>query len=63
MVAYEMTAEERDAVLAGLRLLQRGWETGRIRSDDEFGEIATCGGEHDALTPGEIDDLCERINA
>lgn len=55
---------ERDALLAGLRLLQLALEN----PDDGgwFGEdlknVFTNGGQHEGLDPDEIDELCERLN-
>ena len=55
--AHPMTPEERDSVLAALRLWQ--WQAG---APVGIVEIATNGGEHDGLDDSEIDALCERLN-
>ena len=57
-VRITLTATERDAVLAALRLFQRR----RKRLQQGIAEIATNGGAHPALENDEIDELCERIN-
>jgi len=49
---------ERDTILAGLRLFQKGG--GVISSGIQA--IATNGETAVPLSPNEIDDLCERIN-
>ena len=49
---------ERDAVLVGLRLLQRR----RTTLSDELMDILTNGGKHVGLGMEGIDALCERIN-
>jgi hypothetical protein len=52
---------EFNAILAGLRQLQQALER-----PDGFGtydaDILTNGGDEKAITPEEIDTLCERIN-
>ena len=52
-----VSAREMAHVLAGLRLLQ---SVGRLSADVD--DVATDGGTHEPLAPGEIDDLCERLN-
>lgn len=53
------------AIMAGLRLLQ-AQNQGCLSMDGEravaIDDIATSGGEFDALSAVEIDDLCEDIN-
>lgn len=56
------------AVLAGLRLLQAATEGALVIKSSEAGriddvmDVATCGGEVEALNASEIDDLCESFN-
>lgn len=53
----------RDAVLAGLRLLQEALEAGRVQPNDGgIGDILTNGGEHAGVTAEEIDALCDELN-
>lgn len=49
---------ERDAILAGLRLLQE--QSGNL--PPMIQEIYTNGDEHNGLSVGEIDILCEKVN-
>lgn len=49
---------ERDAILAGLRLLQLA----RADIPPQILDIATNCGLHELLESEEIDDLCERLN-
>lgn len=64
--APDFTAMERDAALAGLRILQLAvegqipWPAGGARS--MLQEIYTNSGAHPGLDTGDIDALCERIN-
>lgn len=55
---HAFSAAERDAILAGLRLLQRAHILPL-----EIMDIATNGEEHLVLDDDAIDALCERINA
>ncbi len=55
-----VTAEERDAVLAGLRLLQLALARGDI--DPPLRSILTNDGAHAGLDLARIDALCERTN-
>ena len=62
----KLEPRERDAVLAGLRLLE-AWRTDRVASrsadlDVAIDDIESSGGEHDVLEADDIDALCERIN-
>lgn len=57
MKAEELSAREVATILAALRQYQRGTYH-RL----ELEEIATNGGEFEALTADEIDELCQRIN-
>lgn len=56
------------AVLAGLRLLQAATEGAIVMKTSEAGrigdvmDVATCGGEVEALSADEIDTLCESFN-
>ena len=52
-----VSARELSHVLAGLRLLQ----STSMHSAD-LDEVATDAGTHEPMAPGEIDDLCERLN-
>jgi len=56
-----MTSEcNRDAVLAGLRLLQEALQSGVVRPHEGWiGNILTNGGQHDGLDAAGIDELCE----
>ncbi|MGV6876577.1 hypothetical protein ACUSIJ_28405 [Pseudochelatococcus sp. B33] len=55
-----VTAQERDAVLTGLRLLQIAFETGHIAP--MLRDIFTDGDAHTSLDLREIGGLCECIN-
>ncbi|MGB3833309.1 MAG: hypothetical protein WA975_15780 [Mesorhizobium sp.] len=55
-----VTAEERDAILAGLRLLQLALAGGAV--DAALRSILTNDGAHDGLDLAAIDALCERVN-
>lgn len=55
-----VTAQERDAMLASLRLLQVALARGGIASS--LGSIFTDNGAHTGLDLAQIDALCERIN-
>ncbi|MGN7712588.1 hypothetical protein [Agrobacterium radiobacter] len=59
-VTVSVTAEERDALLTGLRLLQMALETGNIAP--MLRDIFTNSDAHPGLDLKEIDGLCERIN-
>lgn len=56
------------AVLAGLRLLQAATEGAIVMKTSEAGrigdvmDVATCGGEVEALSADEIDTLCVSFN-
>ena len=56
----KMSGPERDAVLAGLRLLQQELCSGNLSIDTK--DIYTNCNEHMGLDLKDIDDLCERIN-
>ena len=57
-----ISTEERDIILAALRLYQHVHdETGGDIPDDIL-SIATDGGSHEVIDLDAIDDLCERIN-
>ncbi|PWJ72674.1 hypothetical protein C7441_1314 [Pseudaminobacter salicylatoxidans] len=55
-----VTAQERDALLTGLRLLQLALARSDI--DPSLGDILTNDGAHAGLDLNRIDALCERIN-
>ncbi|KAB2723228.1 hypothetical protein [Brucella anthropi] len=59
-VSLAVTAQERDAVLAGLRLLQLA--LARADIDPALGSIVTNDGAHAGLDLTQIDALCERLN-
>lgn len=59
-VSLAVTAEERDAVLAALRLLQLA--LARADIDPALRSILANDGTNDGLDPTRIDGLCERIN-
>lgn len=60
-VTLHVTPAERDTILAALRFWK--WDIyGESPDNAMLGDIATNGGEHEALTGDEIDDLCEAIN-
>lgn len=66
MAADNMDDRTRNAVLAGLRMLQ-AWREGRVRSveaqhDVDIEMIETDGGSYDPLTADEIEGLCEDVN-
>jgi hypothetical protein len=56
-----LNASERDAILAGLRLLQHCRDRGSV--PPEILDIASNSNTHALLTDQEIDDLCDRLNA
>jgi hypothetical protein len=56
-----ITDEERDTILAALRVFQL-WRGSRSIDTDAIEEIATNGGEHFPLTVKQVDELCERLN-
>jgi hypothetical protein len=55
-----ITAQERDALTTGLRLLQLSLEAGRVAPIPR--DILTNGDSHPGLDPAAIDALCQRIN-
>lgn len=59
MLRVVLSREQRDAVLAGLRLLQNHRHD---LANTAIGDIATGDNEHDILSDDQIDDLCEHIN-
>lgn len=54
-----LTKPERDAILAGLRLLQRDLERGCV--GDDILPIFNNEGRHDGLSSGDLDLLCQRV--
>jgi len=54
------TSEQRDTVLAALRLWQRAMERGELPSS--LIDIATNSDAHGILDPDSIDEICETIN-
>jgi hypothetical protein len=66
MASNPIDVSDRNAILAGLRMLQ-AWKEGRVTStetdhDAAIELIETEAGECEALGVEAIDDLCERIN-
>lgn len=62
-----ISGPERDAILAGLRLLQCGLDRREgyyavSPNDGDVGDILTNSGEHPGMTAEEIDGLCDLIN-
>ena len=57
-----MNDRERDTILAGLRALQDRMDVGEPYTQTERSQLATNGGEHEAMTSDEINELCERLN-
>lgn len=71
MPQIEITNEERDSVLTGLRILQLfiDMSDGDLFSDAPPGtraeamrDIFTNGGTHKGLSSNDIDDLCVKVN-
>ena len=58
----KLSGIETDAVLAGLRLLQRELMGGWPEMSTDVEQIYTNTGAHAGLGVEEIDELCERIN-
>lgn len=61
-----MTLDKRElgSVLAGLRLLQHYWFHGTPPDKDQLKAIYDIAGDgNDCLTPEDLDELCERLNA
>lgn len=57
-----MSAQERDALLAALKLLEGALKRRLvIPNDGNIGDLLTNGGEHEGLTPQKIADLADRI--
>lgn len=57
-----VSPEQRDIILAALRLYQQVHDQTGGDIPDDILDIATNGGSHDAIDLNAIDDLCERIN-
>lgn len=57
-----ITTDERDIILAALRLFQHVHEQTGGDIPDEILDIATDGDSHEPIDLEAIDDLCERIN-
>ena len=57
-----ISTDERDIILASLRLYQHVYEETGGDIPDDILDIATNGGSHEVLDLEAIDDLCERIN-
>lgn len=55
----ELTNPERDAILAGLRLLQRDLERGCV--GDDILPIFNDAGRHNGLSSGDLELLCQRV--
>ena len=54
-----------DAIIAGLHLLKREVEAGNVKfsDDDLIGRAWTCEGEHDGLTPAQIEQVIKQLCA
>ncbi len=62
-VTFEFSSEERDTILAALRLWQDQKRFGPdARINEDLIDIATNGGQHEELSLDAIDALCEAIN-
>lgn len=61
---YRLTVsrEAHSTILAALRYWQGRDRKLTVANLQAIEDIATCGGEHEALTADEIDELCETIN-
>lgn len=59
---YLLTNQERNTILAALRLYQRHLNLEYGSVPEAITEIATDGGEHDPLLIEDIDELCEALN-
>lgn len=58
---YEISPEERDTILAALRLWQ-DFREGHPADEPKLRDIATNDGAHEMLSFAAIDALCERLN-
>lgn len=59
-----LSPREYDAVLAGLRLLARELDAGRVAADDnDVGQILTCGMQHPGLAAKQIHALADALQA
>jgi hypothetical protein len=58
-----VTTPQRDAILAGLRLLAVALTKGEVEPNDgDIGSILTNAGGHEGMSPDDIHDLADRIN-
>lgn len=57
-----ISTEQRDMILAALRLYQQVHDQTGGDIPDDILAIATDGGSHEVIDLDAIDDLCERIN-
>ncbi len=62
MMTFNVTPQEFDAILAGLRLLAQRVRSGELHPDDAILGILTNGDGHDGLAPAAIDELAQRLN-
>ncbi|TAN25152.1 MAG: hypothetical protein EPN31_15845 [Castellaniella sp.] len=60
MLKLTLNEPQRDAVMAGLRLLQRALDLGEVAPNDgNVGDILTCSGRHEGMTSDQIDSFIE----
>lgn len=58
----KLNKKETDAILAGLRFLQKALELGNVKPNDgDVGDILTDSGTHEGLNEEEIDDLIDKL--
>ena len=61
-IDLDLSGQERDALLAALKLLEVALKEGLVRPNDgDIGDLLTNGGEHEGLTPWRISALADRI--
>lgn len=59
-----LSGQERDALLAALKLLEVSMKEGLVQPNDgDIGDLLTNGGEHEGLTPWQISALADRVVA
>ncbi|RFC64747.1 hypothetical protein [Mesorhizobium denitrificans] len=59
---YRISAEERDTILAALRVYQQVYDQTGGDLPDDILAIATNSGAHEPIDLESVDTLCERIN-
>lgn len=60
--SYRISAEERDTILAALRVYQQVYDQTGGDLPNDILAIATNGGPHEPIDLESVDTLCERIN-